>query len=229
MLRLLFSGEHFPFTIHHPDIGYLYAHGVVDNVAGEVEVMVPLYKKHLLLAFRPAGNGDTSYYVAQNENLNTYMTPEGLNLNAVLQRYREYVMKRGFHAFDTEHLKEGAWHYSLDGFINFFIERLGGETFVEVPYGRGRTDILILLRGKKYLVETKIFTDQTYFQSGKEQLAEYLKAAGLVEGYYVVFSQKHGENDTLTQDEIIAGKRIYTHIIRVNFENPSRARKKRAR
>lgn len=138
-------------------------------------------------------------------------------------------MKSGFHAFDTEHLKEGAWHYSLDGFINFFIERLGGETFVEVPYGRGRTDILILLRGKKYLVETKIFTDQTYFQSGKEQLAEYLKAAGLVEGYYVVFSQKHGENDTLTQDEIIAGKRIYTHIIRVNFENPSRARKKRAR
>jgi hypothetical protein len=39
-------------------------------------------------------------------------------IKAILQKYVEYVAKRGDRAFDTKPLKEGAWHYSLDGFIN---------------------------------------------------------------------------------------------------------------
>ena len=38
------------------------------------------------------------------------------------------------------------------------------------------------------------------------------------EGYYVVFSQIHTEQDALYTEEMIAGKRIYTHIIRTHFE-----------
>jgi hypothetical protein len=94
-----------------------------------------------------------------------------------------------------------------------------------VPSGRGRTDIMILFQGKKYIIETKIFTDQSYFQKGKKQLAEYLKSEGLKAGYYVVFSQKHAEEDKLEQEEVINGKRIVTRIIRVNFAHPSRGRK----
>lgn len=135
------------------------------------------------------------------------------------------MRRRGFRAFNTKQLKEGAWHYSLDGFINFFIERLGGETFIEVPSGRGRTDILLLYRGQKSVIETKIFSDPTYFEQGKHQLADYLATEGLNEGYYVVFSRKHSESDSLFFDELIDGKRIYTYIIRTNFPQPSRRRK----
>jgi hypothetical protein len=227
MLRLLFTDDPIPFTVHHSDIGYLYAHGVVENVEGFVDISVPLYKKCLLTAFRPAFNGETGYYVTAQDTFREYMQHEGLNLKAILQRYVEYVAKRGYRAFDTKHLKEGAWHYSLDGFINFFIERLGGQTFTEAPSGRGRTDILILFRGKKYVIETKIFIDRYYFQKGKKQLAEYLKTEGLAVGYYVVFSQKHAEDDVLEEEEVIEGKRIFTRIIRVNFERPSRRKKKR--
>jgi hypothetical protein len=153
-----------------------------------------------------------------------------LNLKAILQKYVKYVAQRGFRAFDTDHLKGGAWHYSLDGFIDFFIERLDVSspirlTFVEVPSGRGRTDILILFRNQKYIIETKIFTDLRYFENGKKQLAAYLKTEGLDSGYYVVFSKKHAEADALEQE--IDGKRIYTRIIRVNFERPSGRRKRR--
>ncbi len=227
MLRLLFTDDPIPFSVHHPDIGYLYAHGVVENIDGAADVPVPLYKKCLLTAFRPALNGEIRYYVSAHDTFAEYLQKDGLNLKAILQRYIEYVKRRGYQAFDTKHLKEGAWHYSLDGFINFFIERLGGQTFTEVPSGRGRTDILILFRNKKYIIETKIFTDQSYFQKGKKQLAEYLKSEGLDVGYYAVFSQKHAEEDELEQEEMINGKRIVTRIIRVNFERPSRSRRKR--
>jgi hypothetical protein len=222
MLRLLFSDALIPFTVDDPNIAFLYAHGVVENVDDYVEVAVPLYKKRLLTAFRPSINGETGYYVATQDTFSEYLSDGELNLKAILERYVEYVARRGYRAFDTKHLREGAWHYSLDGFINFFIERLGGQTFTEVPSGRGRTDIMILCRGKKYIIETKIFTDQSYFQNGKRQLAAYLKTEGLEVGYYVVFSKKHSESEVLAEEEIIEGKRIVTQIIRVDFTRPSR-------
>jgi len=224
MLRLLFDNEPVVFTVDNPDIAWLYANGVVDNRDGNVDILVPLYAKRLINAFRPVINGETQYYInSPHESINKYLTPAGeLNVNELLKEYRAYVRRRGFRAFDTEHLKEGAWHYSLDGFLYFFIQRLGGQTYVEVPSGRGRTDILLRYQGQSNLIETKVYSDETYFKRGKAQLAEYLKSEELVEGYYVVFSQKHGDKDKLNSEEVIEGKRIFTHIIPTRFEQPSR-------
>jgi len=227
MLRLLFSNQSIPFTVDNPDIAFLFAHGVVENFAGAADILVPLYKKRLLTAFRPASNGETGYYISAKDNFSAYLQNDGLNIKAILQQYAAYVVKRGFRAFDVEQLKEGAWHYSLDGFINFFMESLGGQTFVEVPSGRGRTDILILFRGKKYIIETKIFSHLSYFEKGKRQLAEYVNSEGLAEGYYVVFSSKHGKDDVLEQEEMVDGKRIITRIIRIKFERPSTKRRRK--
>lgn len=222
MLRVLFCNEPIPFTVDHPDIAYLFAHGVVDNIDGGVDIGVPLYSKRLIAAFRPLVNGESEYYVSAQDTFRDYITDDGLNVNAILVKYRDYVRRRGFRAFDTEHLKEGAWHYSLDGFINFFIEQLGGETFIEVPSGRGRTDILILYREQKYIIETKIFTTQRRLAAGKHQLAAYLESENLCEGFYVVFSNKHTKEDELYFDEEINEKRLHTYIILTHFEQPSR-------
>jgi hypothetical protein len=224
MLKLLFNDELVPFTVDDPDIAWLYANGVVDKKDGYVDILVPLYAKRLINAFRPLINGETQYYIhSPNETLNQYLNPEGtLNINALLKEYRVYVRRRGFRAFDTEHLKEGAWHYSLDGFLNFFIQCLEGQTFVEVPSGRGRTDILILYQNQRYIIETKRFVNRYYLQKGKGQLAEYLKSEQLEEGYYVVFSKIHTETDEWNFEELIEGKKIYTHIIPLQFEQPSR-------
>lgn len=227
MLRVLFGDTPIPFTVDNPDIAYLFAHGVIDSRNGEVDVLVPLYSKRLIEAFRPAINGETHYFVSAYDTFREYITADGLNLAAILNRYREYIHRRGFHAFDTAQLREGAWHYSLDGFINFFIERLGETTFVEVPSGRGRTDILILHQDRRYLIETKIFTDRYYFQQGKQQLADYLATEGLTTGYYVVFSNKHNKDDALYFDELIDGKRIFTYLILTHFDQPSRRTKQK--
>jgi hypothetical protein len=221
MVKLLFGEATIQFNVNDPDIAYLYANGVIDNVDGYAQILVPLYGKALLTALRPPPNGETQEYVSAQDSFSEYVSDAGLNLPAILTRYREYVQRRGFHAFDTEHLKEGAWHYSLDGFINFFVQQLGGDTLVEVPSGRGRTDILILYQKHKYVIETKIFLTQTQVQHGKQQLADYLTTEGIDEGFYVVFTQKHTAADILFFDEIVNGKRIRTYFIRTDFEQPS--------
>lgn len=221
MVKLLFGEATIPFTVNDPDIAYLYANGVIDNVDGYVQLPAPLYSKALITAFRPYSNGETQEYVSAHDTFRDYVTQaDSLNLHAILQRYSEYVQRRGFHAFDTAQLKEAAWHYSLDGFINFFIQQLG-DTLVEVPSGRGRTDILILYRDQRYIIETKIFLSQTQYQHGKQQLVDYLTSEGLHEGFYVVFSQKHTAADPLFFDETISGKRIRTYLIRTDFAPPS--------
>jgi len=222
MLRLLFNETPLPFSIHDPTMAYLAAHGVIENVGGNVEILVPLYAKCVLTAFRPTINGEARDYRPDLPDLSIYVSGNRLNINALLQDYRAYVQRRGFHAFDTEHLKEGAWHYSLDGFLHFFIQRLGGDTLVEVPSGRGRTDILILYQGSKEIIETKVYLDQGYFDQGKTQLVDYLVSEGLDQGFYVVFSNKRGATDTLYTEETIRGKQLYTWIIRTDFKAPSR-------
>ena len=224
MLRVLFDDNPIPFTVNDPTIAYLYAHGVIAYVDGYVDMPIPLYSKSLITAFRPLLSGESKHYVTAHDTFRDYVTERGLNLSALLKKYRDYIQRRGFHAFDTQQLKEGAWHYSLDNFLTFFLEQLGGESFVEVPSGRGRTDILILYRQQKSIIETKVFTSLTRFENGKQQLADYLTTEGLQEGHYVVFSNKHSATDTLTFDEMIEGKRIYTYIILTNFEKPSRRR-----
>ncbi|MDM8562315.1 AAA-like domain-containing protein, partial [Candidatus Marithioploca araucensis] len=223
MYRLLFGESAIDFNIYTKDIAYLHANGVIENIEGHVGILVPLYSKCIITAFRPVSNGETRHYGFKvNESFEAYLKDGGLNLHAILNKYRQYVRKRGFKAFDTETLKEGAWHYSLDGFIHFFIEALEGQTFIEVPSGAGRTDILIIYNTYRYLIETKVFSNNTLLKKGKGQLAEYLTSEGLDEGYYVVFSSLHTDEDTLYFEDKIKGKQIYTYIICTHFPTPSR-------
>jgi hypothetical protein len=81
-------------------------------------------------------------------------------------------------------------------------------------YLLGEDGIDILIRYQRifaYVIETKIYSDETYFKKGKGQLAEYLKSEKLGEGYYVVFSHQHSEQDECFTEEIIQSKRIYPY------------------
>jgi len=228
MIRLLFDAKPYPFSIHNPEISWLFANGVIHNAGGYVEISVPLYSKVLISAFRPDSNGEVSKYRdSLQDNLSAIKQGDGLNISLLLQKYSDYVRQRGFQAFDTKNLKESAWHYSLDGYIHFVIEALKGQTFIEVPSGRGRTDIIIIYGQHKYIVETKIYSNDIGYLDGKIQLAEYLKSEGLDSGFYVVFSNQHSDSDALVEKENIHGKLIETLIIRTQFEQASQAGKKK--
>ncbi|MEK8021270.1 MAG: AAA-like domain-containing protein [Candidatus Parabeggiatoa sp.] len=223
MYRLLFGEEPIDFSVDVEDIAYLHAHGVIENIADRVGILVPLYSKRIITAFRPVHNGERMHYgLKANDTFDEYLKGDGLNIHALLKKYRQYVRRRGFKAFDTENLQEAAWHYSLDGFINFFVEALEGHTFIEVPSGAGRTDILIVYKNHRYLIEIKVFSNNTLLKRGKGQLAEYLQSEALDEGYCVVFSNLHTDDDKLYFEEDIKGKQIYTYIICTHFPTPSR-------
>ena len=69
MLKLLFSDEPVEFSFDVPDIVWLHSHGVIEEIDGLVAIIVPLYAKRLVNAFRPLLNGETRFYITSPDDL----------------------------------------------------------------------------------------------------------------------------------------------------------------
>jgi hypothetical protein len=118
IMKVLFE-EDVEFNIEDEKIRFLYQHGAIDEEKGMVTVKVPLYKMKLIRAFKPIYNSEKRHFPGLREDFNQYFTPQGkINMKKLLDRYRGYAKRRGYKAFDTEQFREGAGHYSLDGFIS---------------------------------------------------------------------------------------------------------------
>ena len=92
--------------------------------------------------------------------------------------------------------------------------------YLEVRTGRGRIDLLILHNERKYVVETKIWEGERRYQSGKAQLAAYLKLEDAAEGYYVVFDHR-SDPEPRVETEAFDGFTIQSYVIPVIQERPS--------
>ena len=91
---------------------------------------------------------------------------------------------------------------------------------IEVQTGRGRMDLIITHKQRKYIIETKVWRGQSYYTSGKKQLAAYLKLEDVAEGYYVVFDHRVAPEPGV-ETEIVNGVTIRSYVIPVIQEKPS--------
>ena len=73
---------------------------------------------------------------------------------------------------------------------------------------------------QKYIVETKIWRGDRYYQSGKRHLAMYLKLEGLTEGFYVVFDHRQVSMPRV-ETETVDGVTIHCYVIPVVREVPT--------
>ena len=91
---------------------------------------------------------------------------------------------------------------------------------IEVETGRGRMDLLITHNQRKYIVETKVWRGEVSYQTGKKQLAAYLKLENAREGYYVIFDHRNNPTPRV-ETETIDGLTIRSYVIPVVQEQPS--------
>ena len=70
------------------------------------------------------------------------------------------------------------------------------------------------------LIETKIWRGDSRYQSGKKQLAAYLKLEGTMEGYYIVFDHRQ-DPEPRVETETINDVTVRSYVIPVVQERPS--------
>ncbi len=193
--RILFTEAKIPFKIDRPSIKMLHANGLIkDDGEGFVTFWVPFYKKRLYAAFYPYTNGEKTTILRSLVMRELFDEHDDLRIDNLIKGYKAYVKRRGFQVFrekdENGHyksIKEAALIYSFETYIQAFLQVADGKSYREADTGLGKSDLIINVRSKEYLIETKIYYYETQFLRGKEQLAYYCQSLGQTKGIYLVF------------------------------------------
>ncbi|RLD61752.1 MAG: hypothetical protein DRJ05_01930 [Bacteroidetes bacterium] len=221
--RLLFTEENTPFKINRPSIKLLHVNGLIkkDN-EGNVAFWVPMYKKCLHDAFYPYTNGEQKE-IAGDIYAPLFFDDQGkLKLSALVLEYKKYVKRRSFKVFlekgenkEYKSIKESALIYSFETYIAAFITQTNGKIYREADTGLGKSDMIIHIESREYLIETKVYYGHKQFETGKRQLAYYANSLGLNEAVYLVFvkSKKPYPESVREQTETISSTLITTYLV----------------
>jgi hypothetical protein len=221
---LLFTDEKIPFKIDHPATKLLHINGIVrkNPEDGNVIFWVPFYKKRLYNAFYPYTNGEKNDIIRSFALKKFFDKDKNLLLKPLIRDYQEYCKRRGFKAFMTRDekgnyssVKESALLYSFETYIQAFLQATESKSYREADTGLGKSDLIINVEGKEYLLESKVYYYEKQFFRGKNQLAYYAKSLGVSHAVYLVFyTNKYPLPDEVTEaDEVINGVRIETYLV----------------
>ena len=203
----------------------LLTYGIITKDArGVCRVVNPIYQRRVLQAFEPGINGLRYAYFPEDSGIqfSDYLTADGhLAMQPLLDNFRDFIARIGFRILQEPDLpRESIGQHLLATYLDAFVRTVRGNMYLELPTGRGRMDLVVLHRERKYIVEFKIWGSERGYQSGKQQLAAYLQLEAASEGYYVVFD--HRENpEPRTETETVDGSRIRSYVIPVVQERPS--------
>ncbi|RKU29949.1 hypothetical protein C6499_07720 [Candidatus Poribacteria bacterium] len=191
---------------------------------GMCKIVNPIYQHRILQAFKPTLNGlEGEYFSEENgDDFIDYLTPDGvIKIEALLDNFQDFIARVGFRILQVPDTpQEYIGQHLLYTYLDHFVHIVGANMFLEVQTGRGRIDLLIAHSQRKYIVETKIWEGNRYYQAGKKQLAAYLKLEGVSKGYYVVFDHRNNPTPRV-ETEIIDGLTIRSYVIPVMQEQPS--------
>ena len=225
LMRIASYDEGVRFSLYNERMAELATYGVIaEGADGMCEIVNPIYHYCIIDAFKPIVNGLEQEYLPEDnrEGFEGYLTPDGqIQMAALLDNFRDFIARVGFRILQVPDTpQEYVGQYLLFAYLEQFVQSVGGAMYLEVRTGRGRMDILILHRNRKYIVETKIWGGDGRYQAGKAQLAAYVRSEGAEEGYYVVFDHRNAP-EPCVETEIIDGLAIRSYVIPVMQERPS--------
>ena len=225
LLKITSYDSGIEFNLYDELINELATYGVIaEGADGMCEIVNPIYKHCIIQAYQPLINGLEGNYFPENTDteFSDYLTSDGkIEMEPLLDNFQDFIARVGFkilHVPDTP--KEFVGQYLLYAYLDQFVRIVRGTMYLEVQTGRGRIDLLILHNTQKYIVETKIWESNRRYQSGKRQLAAYLKSEGAVEGYYVVFDHRT-VSEPRVETETLDGFTIRSYVIPVIQQQPS--------
>ena len=225
LMRIATSEKKVTFNAGSDVMNELVTYGVIaEDAEGKCQIVNPIYQRRVLQAFEPAINGLEEDYFPEDSGIrfSDYLTTDGhLAMEPLLDNFRDFIARIGFRILQEPDLpRESIGQHLLATYLDAFVRTTRGNMYLELPTGRGRMDLVVLHRDRKYVVEFKIWGSEREYQSGKKQLAAYLQLEAASEGYYVVFD--HRENpEPRTETETVDGSRIRSYVIPVVQERPS--------
>ena len=223
LMRIVSYENSVPFNADNDIINELATYGVIAKGIDRIcEIANPIYLHCIIRAFKPIVNGLERDYFPEGTEESHYLTSTGqIQMERLMDNFRDFIARVGFRILQVpETPQEFIGQHLLFAYLDQFVSSVNGAMYIEVPTGRGRMDLLILHRGRKYIVETKIWRSDRSYAQGKQQLAAYLSTEDVAEGYYIVFDHREVP-EPRTETETIDGLTIRSYVIPVVQDLPS--------
>jgi hypothetical protein len=183
----------------------------------------PIYRKMLLLRFAPSP--DELPLNANGATVNRYVRDGILDFDGLLDSFRAFMAEHGVRLLRSQtsgRPLEISGQYLLLSYLTAALNAVGGHVTIESLTSAGELDILVFHRGRRFIVETKVWYGLAAYEQAQAQLAAYLTAAGLARGYLVIFDEQLATNPLASQTgevfELPAGEktlRVYLIAVRV--------------
>ena len=225
LMRIAFYGSSSHFISHNEIISELATYGIITKGQdGMCQILNPIYLHCIIQALKPLINGLEDEYFSQDGpvDFSEYMTSTGqLQMPTLMENFKDFIARAGFRILQVPDTpQEFVGQYLLFAYLDEFVKIVGAAMYLEVPTGRGRTDLVISHGGQTYVVETKVWRSDRNYQAGKQQLAAYLKLENAAEGYYVVFDYRENPEPRVETDTV-DDCTIHSYVIPVLQAPPS--------
>ena len=225
LMHIMTRDEGIDFNLDDDIISKLATYGVIKEGAdGMCEILNPIYLYRILRTFKPTVNGLEDRYLPDDTDngFDDYLMSTGhIDMVSLLNNFRDFIGRAGFRILQIpETPQESVGQYLLIAYLDAFVRWIGGMMHIEVQTGRGRMDLIVTHNRQKYIVETKIWRGTHYYESGKQQLARYLRLEGVTERFYVVFDHRQVPAPRV-ETVIVEGRMLHCYVIAVVQEAPS--------
>ena len=129
-----------------------------------------------------------------------YYKNDRIDMNLLLTDFQSFWRENSAIWVERFQYKEAAPHLILMAFLQRVING-GGNITRELASERGRLDLCVHYKGKRYPIEIKIFRGQKTIEQGIEQTAQYMNSLNCTDGWLVVFdrNQKKSWNEKIYQ------------------------------
>ena len=97
-------------------------------------------------------------------------------------------------------------------YLSPIINGVGTFSVEERNRDRKRMDVVVHYRGKRYIIELKIWHGDRYNEKGEQQILDYLDSYGLDTGYLLSFNFNKGKK-TGVEEVRIGGKTVFEGIV----------------
>ena len=187
---VLFSGDTIPHLPDNPDQQQLRMYGFIVNDHNTVAIANRIFEMRLYNYFIGESRFSDEMRGDALDHKPEFIKGGELNIPLIMERFIEtqkYIRDMNNEEAEKKFIESEGREKFLT-YLSPIINGVGTFSVEEQTRDRRRMDIVIHYRGRRYIIELKIWHGDRYNEKGEEQIVGYLEHFGLDTGYLLSFS-----------------------------------------
>lgn len=208
--KILFDGVDFPFKRENPIINLGVTFGFLKDKNGIVAVSNRIFETQLYDTFLSEMAINEKLYIDAVADRNQFIASDMLQMDLVMRKFFEYF-EEIYTDNDYKFVEENGRKLFLL-FLKPIINGTGNYYIEARTRNNRRTDIIVDYKGRRFIIELKIWHGDEYNSRGEKQLFDYLEYYKQDKGYLLSFNFNKNKKTGINELDY-RGKKILEVVV----------------